>query len=469
MWIRIKKLREKLNKVESKWRKEAGFYATPIILFILLILSIIGMGFLFLATTDIEQVKRDELANKALQAAEAGINNYIWHMNEDDDYYLTQTHPAEQDWVQTDEGRYKLKVTPLEIPGVILEATGEATGSTTSGEMTVRRKVKVRIQKKSFTRYIYFTDSETAEDGSLIWFVTGDVIHGPLHSNDRIRIDGDPVFEGKVTTHQDIYIASGNPTFMEGYEEWVDALEVPSSNTDLIYWARASLGGYYYYGRTEIELLPNGYLNITNSNPLSEGPTGIVPLPSSGVIYVDGSQSPGTAPDGWGYPGWNTYNNAKWNNNNGNVFVHGTLSGKLTIAASNHIYITGDITYQNPNDDMLGLIANNWIYVNHYDQSGNDVAPDSITINAALFALNHSFGFEAFRDGPVKDTLTIRGSIAQSSRGPIGTFSAWSGQRLSGYNKDYWYDERMLYDEPPHFLPPLNAGFEIVSWEEVAP
>jgi hypothetical protein len=466
MWI--KKFKQIIG-----WKifnEEEGFYATPVILFVLLVLSIIGFSLLFLVGNDVHQVKREEISEKALAAAEAGINNYIWHMNEDDDYYLTQTHPAQQDWVETDEGRYRLVVTPLEVPGVILECTGEATAATANGDITVRRKLKVRIQKKSFTRYIYFTDSEMSENGNTIWFITSDVIHGPLRTNDIIHIDGDPVFEGKVITHEYIYERPGsNPDFQQGYEEYADSLEIPSSNTDLIYWSRASFGGYYYYGRTEIELLPNGYLNITNSNPLSEGPTGIVPLPSSGVIYVDGAQSPGSAPESKYYGGWNTYNSAKWNDNNGNAFVQGTLSGKLTIAASNHIYITGDITYQNPNDDMLGLIANNWIYINHYDQSGSDVAPNSITVKAAIFALNRSFGFEAFRDGPAKDTLHIEGSIAQAYRGPIGTFSAFTGQKLSGYSKDYRYDDRMLYDEPPHFLPPLNAGFEIVSWEEVAP
>lgn len=165
---------------------------------------------------------------------------------------------------------------------------------------------------------------------------------------------------------------------------------------------------------------------------------------------------------------WTQYNNAKWSSTNGNVFVKGTLSGKLTIAASNNIYITGNITYSNPTNDMLGLIANNWIYINHYNQSGKDVAPSSITIKAALFVLQNSFGFEAYADGPAKNTLTVIGSIAQAYRGPVGTFIP-GGSIVSGYKKDYWYDKRMLYNEPPHFLPPLNAGFEITSWEEVPP
>ncbi len=446
-------------------RSEDGFYATPIAILALMIISILEVALYFLAENDIHAVKSQESREKSLLVAEEGINNYLWNMNQDDEYYLNQTHPAQTGWVNTTDGRYHLEVTPLESPGAIVISTGE----TTVNGKVIRRTVKATIQKKSFVRYIYFTDYEVGVDGETIWFITGDVIHGPLHSNDIVRINGNPVFEGKVTTHRYIYRASGsNPVFQKGYEENVSLLEVPSSNAELINWAKSAYGGYYYYGRTEIELLSNGRLNITNSNPNSTGPTGNVPLPQSGVIYVDGPQLPGKAPSTKNSSAWSQYNSQKWNSGNGNVFVSGTLSGKLTIAASNNIYITGDINYANPEQDMLGLIANNFIYINHYNQSGQDVAPGSITVKAAIFSLNNSFGFEAFADGPAKNTLTIVGSIAQAYRGPVGTFRV-GGTIVSGYRKDYWYDERMLYNEPPHFIPPLNAGFEITSWEEILP
>lgn len=84
--------------------------------------------------------------------------------------------------------------------------------------------------------------------------------------------------------------------------------------------------------------------------------------------------------------------------------------------------------------------------------------------DAAILALNHSFGYEDYTRG-LKGTLTIKGSIAQRYRGPVGTFSG--GTRVSGYAKNYWYDERMLYQEPPHFIEPLNAGFEVLDWEQL--
>ncbi len=438
---------------------EKGYFlVTPLILAIILVLTILGFSLLLTTQQDLSSTWRRELEHKTLAVAEAGVNDYLWHLNQDEDYAQNEVHPAEgldqsgdKKWVSLKDGEYHLEVTELtQTPGVLIEATGRVVKTTLEGTQTVERKIKARIQKRSFTRYLYFTENETLEGSDQkIWFVDGDVIHGPLHSNDYIHIWGDPVFEKKVTTNRQLDIHSGShPAFEEGYEEEVPRLEIPPTNQDIKNWAL--LGGYYYYGYTEIKLLLSGQLNIDNENALSKGPTGIVALPSNGVIYVDGQEG------------------SKWSANSGNAFIQGTLSGKLTIGTRNNIYITGDITYQNPEDDMLGLIAQNYVYINHFDQSFRDVAPYNIEINGAIFALNHSFGFEDYQYPPPKGTLLVKGSIAQRFRGAIGTFSSQRG-KISGYTKDYYYDERMLYQEPPHFIAPLNAGFEIVSWEEIPP
>lgn len=176
------------------------------------------------------------------------------------------------------------------------------------------------------------------------------------------------------------------------------------------------------------------------------------------------------------------------------------MDGRLTIAAANDIYITawdptnweepidnvprgtytGGLYYKDFNgsniadiDDMLGLIAggyvrilhNNWPKDDGRSWSTNDVAPKNITIHAAIFALNNSFEYEYYNSGAAKDTITLIGSITQNKRGAVGTYN---GQRtVTGYNKNYSHDPRMLYDMPPHFLEPVNSGWEIRSWREV--
>lgn len=136
----------------------------------------------------------------------------------------------------------------------------------------------------------------------------------------------------------------------------------------------------------------------------------------NGVIYVDDNTSA---------------TGGKWDINTGNVFISGTLDGRLTIAAKRNIYITGSdptdynnpcspysdggIFYKNTNfnlsDDMLGLIANEYIYIltqywpwdsDSYYRRVNDVAPQNITIHAAVFAINKSFGVERYDSNRVE-------------------------------------------------------------------
>ncbi len=51
----------------------------------------------------------------------------------------------------------------------------------------------------------------------------------------------------------------------------------------------------------------------------------------------------------------------------GDVFLRGQLSGQLTIAADNNVYVVGNTTYAGGTGgtDILGLIANNYIEVYH--------------------------------------------------------------------------------------------------------
>ncbi len=439
----------RIRKRASFILDEKGFFSTAIVVSILAMASIMSIALLLTTNVDVSNTKQDELVQKSLYIAEAGINNYLWKMNQDENYYKTTVDPAQKGWVTYQDGSYSLSVTQTPSrPGVILESTGRIVNVQSGGSTdTVSRKVKVRIQKKSFVHYLYFTDYETVEGtGDNIWFITGDIIRGPLHTNDGISIDGSPIFKGKVTTSRTIYKKSGsNPDFQQGYEENVQPLEIPTTNQELKTWALVN--GYYYYGQTTISFLSSGSLNITNNNSLSTGPTGIVSMPSNGVIYIDGQAG------------------SKFNSTNGDAYVSGTLAGKLTIGTKNNIYITDNVLYNDPNSDVLGLIAENYVFINHRDKYGNDVAPTNIEIDAAVFAINHSFGYEDYAYD-VKGTLTVKGAIAQRYRGPVGTFY-WSGTKASGYSKNYWYDERMLYTQPPHFIEPLNSGFEVIDWNEL--
>ena len=120
---------------------------------------------------------------------------------------------------------------------------------------------------------------------------------------------------------------------------------------------------------------------------------------------------------------------------------------------------------------MLGLIADNFIRVYHpignqplgtnsTPCSGTDSAVlKNLTINAMLLSLQHSFVVDQYNCGGNLGTLTVNGGIAQDFRGPVGTGS--NGNVSTGYAKAYTYDDRLRYEEPPHFIDPVQGSWRV--------
>lgn len=79
---------------------------------------------------------------------------------------------------------------------------------------------------------------------------------------------------------------------------------------------------------------------------------------------------------------------------------------------------------------------------------------ESPTIDAAILSTAHSFIVDNFMCGKHAGTLNIWGAIAQFWRGPVG-----EGEH--GYTKNYNYDERLEYLQPPDFLTPTSSQLKL--------
>jgi hypothetical protein len=113
----------------------------------------------------------------------------------------------------------------------------------------------------------------------------------------------------------------------------------------------------------------------------------------------------------------------------GDVFLSGTLRGRLTIAAENNIVVVANTTYATSgaaSGDLLGLIANNFVQVYHpVNSSGTNLSgtrnPTATfrdpQIHAAVLALTHSFIVQNYDEGAQLGTITVNGVIAQKWRG----------------------------------------------------
>ncbi len=298
------------------------------------------------------------------------------------------------------------------------------------------RQTNLVVQVESFARYAYFTNQDISPSGLTVWFITGDHIEGPTHTNGRFNMYGNPIFDGVVTSVDatwNPFNGSTQPTFNQGFQGGVPSKPFPTSFPTPLNNAAGS-GGRIFQGDTSVTLLSNGTMKVTNQ---AAGYTNtVLSLPGNGVLLVK----------------------------NGSLDLQGTLKGQLTVATT-----TGDVNIVNPvrysddprtnpdSQDILGIVAGGNVVV-------PTTAPSSLEVDASIMALNAAFTVQNYWVGPAKGTLTVYGGITQKRRGPVGTFSSSSGKQLSGYTKNYHYDRRLLSMIPPYF--PVTGDYVSLVWQE---
>jgi Tfp pilus assembly protein PilX len=323
------------------------------------------------------------------------------------------------------------------------------------------------------TNGAFYKDSSGTYSCDAINFITADSINGPFHSNDQIQLCGTPTFGRTAADNIEFsgpspgYFQSctGTPVIKGTRPSPVDNLQPPPSNASLKTVAAAA---YTFTGTTCVTLSAT---QITYSQPNAAHPscfssgltTTSVAYPPNGVLYVkNGTCSLSYDVENPSYTG---------NTGCGTVYVKGTDGPPLTIAAENDIVIDGNLLYSNSSTSLLGLIANNFVRVYHPIGSqplgtnstpctGSDSAVlGNLTIDAMLLSLQHSFVVDQYNCGTGLGTLTVTGGIAQNFRGPVGTGSG--GSVSTGYAKNYTYDDRLRYVEPPHFIDPVQGSWRV--------
>jgi len=157
------------------------------------------------------------------------------------------------------------------------------------------------------------------------------------------------------------------------------------------------------------------------------------------------------------------------------VFVEGTLKGNLTIGAENYVYVTDDLTYKNPDSDVLGLVGQQAVQIYNpvttCTQNRNGVWSGTYLetgrtnrfVSAAILSVGHTFTVQNYQCG-ARGNLQVTGSIAQKYRGAVGLGNA-SGTS-SGYTKVYGYDKRLRYTAPPKFLNPVSTSYGVSRMTE---
>lgn len=501
-----------MPRLPSRLRQESGYALVTVLMF--LVVGTVFTTAAFVATNgDIPASARDRQAKEAYAAAEAGINYYLFRLGQNNAYWTncdqvaapnsTEANPvnlagaATLRWrnVQGTNTQYAIELMPQNgaaqcLPGTSATATmlDGSTGTmqirSTGKSGAVRRTVVQTLRRTGFLDYLYFSDFETQDPQvtsssqvcnvyrragrssacSTIVFANGDSVNGPLHTNDDIVVCGSPTFGRNSSDSVEVSApapgyssggCSGTPNFLGTFRTDAKLLNLPATNTTL---SAVAQPGYLFTGITQITL------NSSSMTVTSGGTTTSKALPANGVIYVKNGASCTAA-----YSGTQTYNEPS---GCGNVYVQGTYTGNLTIAAERDVIVNGDV--KRNGNYLLGLIANGFVRVYHPvttscgDTASGPFGPSiaSVQIDAAILTLAHSFIVDNFGCGTPRGTLTVNGAIGQEYRGPVGT----GGSTIStGYVKSYNYDDRLRVASPPYFLDPIQSAWRRIRFTEQVP
>src|ERR1700694_857406 len=219
--------------------------AMIIVVGLIFMATLIPIGIFYQAVQQLPLSRHDQDFQAALAAAEAGVDDYVNRMDQNQNYYVydgtTGNQPPDGNqafstWVRLPGAsaqhisavnnpsyRYTRDISHLAQSGLIyLTSSGSSNGAT--------RTVKVGLRRKSFLDYLYSTDYEVADIASyanpnqakqhgcnlhhwepngftgtngpdinfctFIYFIPRDVLNGPTHTNDDYYICGNPTFNG---------------------------------------------------------------------------------------------------------------------------------------------------------------------------------------------------------------------------------------------------------------------------------
>jgi hypothetical protein len=519
---------------------EDGFTMIVAMMVLMVVTLLIGAAFVA-ANGDVHNTRHDLDGKRAYYAARAGLSRFLYLLNKDNELWQTcpkQTTTTVPGTAASEQLTYSydpmpangqaqclgLGVTGANPVGTFIDA---ATGSfrmrftgTSGSNPPVSRTIVAQFKRRSPLDYLYYSKYETLDPNTYsnpayyqdcaafirqgrpskcgyIQWVSGDTINGPLYTQDQYVICGSPTFgrpntgdlmqsaapedPNNPTVNQAVIkICSGNPTYNGDPGNPYDSagtIDPPSDNTNLLPSAQSN--GRVYTGRTFITFTSDGKVSISNAS-VSNGAAQIYNQSAVPIIYVsNGSGCSATYSPYFG--GTSNYTNPS---TCGNALVSGYYTSSVTVAAANDIVIKDDLTTNLNGSAVAGLVANNFIRVQHAvttsrtngdpnNCNGADnissYSHNDIEIDAALLALQHSFIVDNYDCGdPLTGHLNVTGAIAQIFRGTVGTGSGGNSVN-SGYLKDYNYDDRLAVLQPPYLFDLASSAWKVIRETSCTP
>ena len=384
-----------------------------------------------------------------------------------------------------------------------IESTG--TAGTTLGKILLSGDFAVRVQRDNFAKFSLFTNSQTTQSGTNVWFTDKTRFAGPVHTNNRFNFALNPsgTFDDLITQN-DQYAKFYNggsavnldadyngtldvPVFNSTFERDAGTITLSSSSQQTDMEAQA-LGGQTF--SSDGIYVPNSGGNLTggiyvrgdgtvnmsvdgNNNPVYTIPQGgttrtITVDQVNNTTTVVGTQTDtyNGVPDGIDDVGTLIYTTGSITGLGGTV----QEDTQMTVASAGDMIITNNVVYQDytagsgtpgavgyvpPSADgttnLLGLVS--WAGNVRISTS----APNDISIHSTILARQGVFQVDNYSSGSPRGTATLLGGIVSDDYGAFGTFNGSTGQQVSGYGRNFVYDERMETGSAPPYFPSLNT------------
>jgi Tfp pilus assembly protein PilX len=438
----------------------------------LITLLMIGMVVMALASVlfsdslaELNGSSRDNRRATSMQAAEAGLNDYIAKLTEDRLYYahrlhigestrlnpatntttaagsawagdLTWSYPNGHDaWRSLGNGyEYNLQVTPPlgGSPEVRVVASGRKAGS--SKEL---RTVEERIRPSSVADYqmianadITYGNTATTRGKIYAGIDAGGTKHNIAHFGTAYA---DLYAEGSITQA---------PTYVSpavGYNSTnirtviKNPINFNNFTGSLVTIQRAATVGNMNFndataGAWRIVFSSAGTMSVAKctksggADPADTAPNcatpATYPVPTNGAVYTGQT-----------------------------AVVSGIVKGRVTIASNDDVVIADNISYQRPGTDVLGLIARNEVLVPLW-------APNNLDWRAATIAQTGQW--RSYTGNTTKNSVTFTGSTATAGGGYMSMYAT----------RTYNYDPTLLYLAPPYF-PVLEDAYTVVLFREL--
>lgn len=320
----------------------------------------------------------------------------------------------------------------------------------------------------------------TCDTNYQVRWTTGESLTGKVHMNDpwpllgTVGFYGGPVTTGSVAP-QPTYYGGGSPTGLTPTRAPLVAL--PTGTGDVLKYTLPKVDadpntdrpGCLYRGNTRIIFNGSTYtVESPNSTGLpafcSTGPTDPKPIPP--LIYVTATTGTCTAVSNFPRAGELTTGAARLDYTacRGTALVQGTVQGKaVTVYANDDAIVAGNIIVPDKTgSDVVGVVANNFVYLYHPVNTSNVniLASNYLTqIDASLMSLQHSVVVQNYDRGAKLSPITFTG----------GTIMKWlsvSEGATSGAKFNFAYDSRLSYLSPPYFPQPAVGAWSATQYSD---